>query len=385
MSVINATGWEYGVAYESYSTSGTIDLAYSTDKKTGDYCLRVNPTGVSVGWVQLQPVSSTGILLTTNSGPAQNYIQFQFKAAALPASNEEEFFVFKDCCALRVASDGTVKLFNSNYTTQPTSGGTSSAGVITQGTWHHLELYVQAGSVNAWLKVDGVTVLTTSSGSFGGSASDFLYFGKYTDRYSQDIDFLYDDAVWSDSSLGAVASIKRLSPANTAASKYTGYTTTNGFGDYRDVDEIPWNPSGDYVQAGSIGAHQTFALESCATGGISGTIHGVIAGILRYGASTQRLVFVDSGNGDNYTASHGAGTASSMYRRVFDVNPYDSQAWETADIDSVQVGQTDDNSYTQRLHACGLIVIFTSSATQPITPQQRDYAPDAWQLFHNPR
>lgn len=385
MTIQNLTGFETGNAEEHYSTSGTVDLAYTADKKSGVSCLRVNPTGTNIGWVNLLPTVN-GSMYTTNSGPAENYIQFHFKALSLPASSEEEFFEHKDCIFLRVTSDGTLKIFNGSGTTQPTSGHTSSAGVIVEGTWHHIELYVSsayaAGSDIAWVKVDGVTVISTTTGDFGGSSTDFLYFGKSNNRNGQSVDFLYDNAIWSSTQLSTEAQIL-LSMATSGTPKYSGFTTTNGFGDYRDVDEIPWTTA-DYVRSGSAGAKHTFPIQSCATVGISGTILVVCPIVLRSGTSTQALIWVDAGDTDRGQTPVSQGAAASAIKLFYETNPVDSGAWETADIDPIQVGGEDASTYMQ-LHAVGAYVVFVPSEAQIVTLQQRDYAPDNWQLFHNPR
>lgn len=334
-----------GEWYTTITGTGSIS---TTTVRTGVDAFRANPTTSALGYVGLRGWSSTGAA-TSTIGQLLS-ARFYFRYATKPAANNEPMFshAFPGAGAfeLRINSSGNLLAYSN--TTLLSTGAT----VLASGTWYRIT-YTSNGT-NAWaVTLDGATELSGTDAFAGNTA---FYFGKPANRNSQTVDFFYDDILTTDTyeTLGAGQCV-RLAP--TGNGTYTAWTDGDGdaTGNYTDVDDAPGDPAYDSLTSYSLSTTnldaETVDVTDSGTAGITGTINAVKSITVHRvnNASATNIQHRLISNGTNYDLASAATTNGTwrVLASVRSVDPFDSAAFTTADIDGLQVG-VEHNTATAR-------------------------------------
>lgn len=352
--------------------SGTASINTGT-VRTGGGSLRVNPTTTGVGHALFYDLSTTG----TNSAAfniATSYVQFWFRYATKPASNNEQLYVTQDTggstkLSLRLNSTGTIGVYGAADTLLGTSSTTLSAN-----TWYKIEIQTgTSATVGAYeLKINGSSEVSGTANLSASNAQDFRL-GKITNKNSQTVDFFYDDFAVSDSAFfsGDVAVKAMNVNADGSTMSWSGGTAPSN---YTTVDDGHTVNDTDYVQSPTSGNPNValFNLESCATVGISGTILG-FQGLTRTRENTSvtsaTLIRVRSSSTNSDSATRNGSTSVTVSMRLLENDPSTGSAWTTSGLDAVEVGAVENNAVAVRCtHVRGFVLyVPPSSPTKNLT------------------
>jgi hypothetical protein len=379
MALIDIIGVETGDTSEFASTSGTVSVV-TTPVRTGSvYALRSNPTTNSTGYAACPASFSTAGLPQNILAGTTYYFRFYFRAATLPAANEEPICVAVDAISnvkfrLNITSGGILKFYNTSNTLLAT--GTTA---LSTNAWYCIIIYANSGASVSWevrlAPDDETTPATEISGSgadLGSNAFSSFRIGKAINVNSQTVDFYYDDMLLDDANWPTQGTCVRLAPNGDGS---TAQWTAGTAADYTAVDEVPTDGDTSYIQksAGSSQAHLV-ALESTTTKSISGTVNGVKAYIRpREGGNvtSATLVRIRSGGTNSDSATRNGNTTYVPQFRVRDTDPSTSSAWTLSAIDSLEVGIADTGSASNvRCSTIAAFVDFTPDAGPP-----PDYTP----------
>ena len=366
MAFRNICGFETGNASEAFQALGTYSIQ-STTKRTGNYALRVNPVTTGTGYFSLAGLAATGGI--GDIGSTETYMAFYFRVAAAPAANDEEFALLNlsgspnNNNALRLTSGRVIKFYSGDGTTLIATGST----VLALDTWYRIELWIGSGdgagaTDNYELRINGATEFsgTMQFGGAGATAVAF-YLGKVNNKNGQSVDFYYDDVAVSNSGWVGHGKVSILKP--NGAGSYTDWTGT-----YADVDEVPHDSDTTYLTSSTSGQAETVALDSAATSGVDGAIGTVkaVAIVRDEGGASAIQVRLRSGTTDSDTTSADPGTSYVALCKMYDVNPADSAAWESADIDGIEAGVENNASVAARCTAIYAMVWSTGQvASKP--------------------
>lgn len=364
MATVNFTGFETGDSAEAQAVSGTISIQSSVTRH-GGYALRTNPTGSGTGRFTLGRPQASGTQVITAGSLTTGYVTFSFYYTAVQ-TGREVFFWFIQAAGqtfeLILNTDGTIQV-------QDADGNDLgvSATALSAATWYTIQAKVDTGTTDWELKIDGVTELS-GTGANLGSKVDGLRFGKNTNNSSSSVNFFFDDIVWNDSAYPDVGSQIAILKPN-AAGNYQ--TATRGGADsgnnWDQVDEVPHNSDTNYLITDSTSGYaETEGLEASSVLGISGTINCVksVAVLKRDGASNGAVTLrTRSGSTDTDTGSDYASTSAyALIAKIFDVDPADSGAWSTSDLDGLEVGMVEKSATNKtRMTMCAAMVDWTPS------------------------
>ncbi len=358
MSWLNIVGFETGDTSELTGTGGTNSVQSST-VRTGTYALRTNPTTTGTGYGEIKGADRATYNIATG------YHRFYFRAATLPASSSEEIFsvltrFLATKCTCRITSGGLLALYDSNGTTQLGSNGTTA---LSTGTWYRIEFKIGTGASAAYeLKINGTVEL---SGTFNSTTnSGAMRLGKVTNRNGQSVDFFYDDYALRDDAYPGAGAVKIMTPDGDGYA--TAWTIGAGSGSkFQVVDEVPPNSATDYlVSTLTTGDTGAVSLQSSSAAGISGSINTVKSCcILRQdgasASSCKTRIRNASTNADS--AAHTPNTSYLAYGNMSDVDPSDSAAWTTTDLDGTEVAVVENSAANKtRVTAIYLMVDYVA-------------------------
>lgn len=366
MTIRAFEGFEGGVQGPfASSLTGTFSIQ-GTTKHTGNYALQVNPTTTNTGGITLNALNASGRPEVTATGfaVAEVYTSFYFRIGTLPDALDEEFFRYSlvdgtGAGRYRIGSDGTVRFYDDGNTLTET--GTT---VLSTGVWYKIEIRCSGTAIPDYeLKIDGVSEL---SGTYAQTGADILNlrFGKTANSNGKTVDFYYDDIIIDDAAYPVDAIILAMT-VNGDGSTQQWTSGTNG-SDHQEVDEIPPDGGTTYVQCGTGGSQVSlFNLISCATAGISGTIHGAAAVIyIRENTSvtSSNSNRVRSGATNSDKTGFNCSTTLASLGSLHLVDPATSAAWTTGGLDAVEVGSIEANAVAMRMDAVFCEVLFIPGA-----------------------
>lgn len=223
----------------------------------------------------------------------------------------------------------------------------TSTEIFSASTLYHVELKVyfhaSAGTIEArvngqvWLSATGLNTLgsTTKShiGFWTGNGS-----GYFDGNWSY-IDNLY---IWDGT--GGVNNdflgeriIETLFPnADTAQADWSLSTGSNG---YNLLNDVPDNPSTNYIEATTVDDQSTFDMGSLVSPGLGIAAVQVNARARKTNAGASKIKFgVVAGSTESLSGDfEPALDQTQPFHKVFDVNPDTSAAWEVAEVNAAQV------------------------------------------------
>jgi len=227
--------------------------------------------------------------------------------------------------------------------------GRTSAGILTLGAWHYLEIYVTLSDTVGVVKLrlDGLVPAGWSDLSgvdtkSGGTATvfDTVWFTASTNGNKP----VYDD-VYICNGAGSIHNdflgdcrVETLFPnGNGNYSQLLG-SDGNSVDNYLLVDEAAVNTT-DYVGSPTNGQKDTYSFDDLALG--SGTVFGVMPSIYAAksdsGVKQSRIIArragVDAAGADKTLI-----TSYAMYDQMWEQDPTDSSAWSIAKVNASEFG-----------------------------------------------
>lgn len=384
MSTKAMTSFEVGTA-----SAGTTDVqltgtaSYYTGVVRGAwsaYSLRVNPTTTGTGFGSLFGRSVSGTSGNGNMDAATMFLRFYIYVVTLPASGEEEFLQVADSTPaakfyLRLTSAGAIKAYDAT----PTLIAAGTAVLVT-GTWYRIELKLgtgasaavewkvtSAGSPDGTAAVDVSTTATLSSNN-----NNIVRFGKTADRSSQSVEFIYEDALVSNSAYpGPGKGAMLVADAN---GNYQTATVGAGSGShYQIVSVVPPDvafTTSYLVTSGTAGQAETEAMQPSSAKGIAGIINCVAPLVYekRDGASNGSIALrLRSGSTDTDGTAITTLTVPAVLSIYYDTDPATGLAWTTSGIDGCEVGVVENSANKTRVSAAFLLVDFNDAGGSTVT------------------
>lgn len=359
-ATMNVIGFETGDSSEANGSAGTFSIQ-STTKRTGDYALQVNPTTTNTGHYRIATIAAFGANSVMNASDL--YVRFYLYIVTAPSADSEEFFSITNGVTNKISgrinSDRTIGLYD-NLVSQLGSNG---ATVLSLNTWYLIEVLCGTGATaNYELKINGVSELSGTGNLFTSNAQ-YLRLGKVNNRNGETVDFIYDDVSLSDSAYPGAGQVVRMDvDGNGTYTNWNATTTT-----WMAIDESPHDGDNEYASSTVNGNMFSSTLESSSGVGISGTINVVkVVNIIReVAAGGYNITFLRSGSTDSKNTAYGISGSYVANSRLLTVDPADSVAWTTADLDSVEIGAENDSDIEIRSTAQYLMVDFTPAASPP--------------------
>lgn len=233
-------------------------------------------------------------------------------------------------------TDGTLKVRRG--TEAGTVLASSSSGVFTINTWHHIQLYVvvhgSAGAVE--LRLNGTNVASASgintSNSGNAYASKIALYGCPGFNYGY-----YDDLWISSVAFQGDCKVETIFPS--ANGTTNNFSVSGVASNYQAVDESDYNSDTDYVYDANVGDKDLYAMGNLTT--TSGTVKGV-----RFNAvwrkddtgTKQAAIRVRSGGTESSLTTTTLTTSYTVYSQDTTVNPVDSVAWSITTVNAMEAG-----------------------------------------------
>ena len=229
-------------------------------------------------------------------------------------------------------NSGYLKLYRGYYTGTVLATGTK---VITTNNIYLIEIYYLPRNTSGSIvvKIDGVEDVSYSGDSTNGLENiRSMQFGCG----SQITTGIIDDVIVDDSDWIGNTKIRGLAISGVGnSSQWTPLSGNN----YENVDEVPYNDS-DYNYTNSVGNIDTYALNNIDWDVYSIKCIQIHCRIGYEGNPTPtHIQLVTRVNGTDYFSSDfDPSTSYNNVINVWDLNPDDSQIWEEADINALEIG-----------------------------------------------
>lgn len=388
-NILNFTGFEEGTnnnqgnGYHDTNPFAGTEATYDTvTVRTGTYSMKVAKVGAAIGSMRFPCKIQTDGRTDTNDGSYANlYMQFAFRYSSKPASASEDIAYVEDINSrvmhLRIDSAGKLSLYAANGTTQI---GSTGATILSANTWYVIRLYLGTGTSAQYnLYIDGVLELSGTTSTPDNKR--LVGLGCVADRNTADYTAYFDDLIVTSNDFPDLTSaVKVIKPtANGSTQTWTAGTNSS---DYAEVDEIPRDDGTvDYCMTPSNGTNPNvglFAMQDCATVGITGTILALKARIITIenaANSSATKIRVKSGVTTSESTTLNGSTSLQGRQRLLILNPDTSTAWTTTTVDAVEVGAVEDNNVAVRLTNVMAYILYvpSTSVDYPIVISQGSF------------
>jgi hypothetical protein len=330
---------------DSFSGYATADLGAKYDTNSGSLSIGASsgPRGAGALLASGNPGNSTWqVEKLTPSAQAEFYVAFRYYFTTVVTS--PALIQLVDGTTLQLylrhnASGNTLSVVQGNGTVLGTTASLSA------NTWYHVELYGKINnSTGAYtLRLNEVTAIS-------GTGLDTQNSGNATaDRFRVGLGFTdnpynlrFADLVVADGTNGQTfIGDKRVDWSGvTGAGTTTQFTPSTG-SNYQCVDDATPNGDTDYVEDGTVGHTDTYAVADAPATAAS-IVAVVWAAEVRKTDAGSRTVYPTYRIGStNYNGT--AATVLDTYRilsQVAAVSPATSSAWTVSEFNAAEVGQT---------------------------------------------
>lgn len=364
-NLLNFNGFETGDEAETAPglLQGTASIQTGT-VRTGTYALRSNPTTTATGAYYFDIPGTNG----TNEAPNQAnvYIQFAFRYATKPSSNNEQIFetqsVSGEKASIRINSSGNLLLYAGTATLVATGSTALSAN-----TWYELWIKLGSNVGGAYeLKIDGVSEFSGTT-TFNGNNTNQIGLGKASNKNGNTVDFFYDDVVYTDATFPAQDwRVKMAIPiANGSTMTWTSGTNTS---DYTQVNTVPVDTT-KYIMSPTTGNPNTayMDMQTASTLGVTGTIGGVKVMIdtrENTSVTSATSVGINSGGSAGFSSTRNGTTSQTWQMIVFYTDPNTANLdWTTTAFDAAEAGAKEANAVSVRCSAVYLGVLYSPATT----------------------
>lgn len=354
------------------STSGTVAIVTS-GHRTGNAGLKITATGTGASYAELALVYTGSGSNANEIGPRTAetgavWFQMAFKITALPSSGHEPIIEVLSSASLQFAvsitSGGKLQIRDSS----DVQAGSDSSVTISTGTYYVLQLHSDGSDEGIELWINGTQEISTTVTHSG--AQDWLV-GKPRNRNGNNIELTIDDVIIDATATrpDEDALVATAVPTGTGAHNDWSGTIPGA------VDEIPPSDADYLTSPGTGSGAVTTALQNIGSMvpaiNSGSTIHGVlgIGRFVRDSANSNTKLRVRGGttNSDTANATTHTFALENKYHPVA-LNPADSAAWETADLDGAEVGAVETSTAVTRCTHLALNVAFTQAAGGATTP-----------------
>ncbi len=379
------TGFEMGDTGFAQAV-GTTQSVQTTIKRSGDFALRVNPTGTATGFVRMSApnhalgTTNFGVPTTSFANISTLYTRFYLYVATRPASGDEQIYKAENTSnvqkfELRLSSAGQLKFYDQAAVLQATG-----ATVLALNTWYCIEVMAATGVTAAWAvrlaPDDNSTPVVEISGTCDTTAVNYgrVHFGKAVNRNSNSVDFYYDDIEYDSAQYPGQGKVIRLDPIGPGT--YTQWTT----GTYADVDDTLVAVTGHdsdstYITSSTAAQITTVEMETAIQAGIvSGAVIHAIAGVAfvrdEGGVADIKYKFIDSSTGEPVeTTTTGSGDPGASYvgRYMVRTTASSTSAWLASDLTDLEFGLLNNASVAARCTRLAVMVFYNEPApTAPV-------------------
>lgn len=216
----------------------------------------------------------------------------------------------------------------------------SSTGIFTANTWHHIQLYLLCSSSTSGaveLRLNGTTVASASglitSNSGNSYANKFALYGCPGFNYGY-----YDDCWISDTTWQGDCKVETIYPS--ANGTTNNFTASGAASQYQCVDETgDYNSDTDYTYSPNAGDKDLYAMGNLAS--VTGTIKGVnINAVIRKddtGTRTAAMVIRNAGV-ESVRTTNTLTTSYVVYSEALTQDPTDSTTWTIAKVNAMELG-----------------------------------------------
>jgi len=313
-------------AYNSLSYSTVTRYGYGGSARTsagsGAYC------GIAVG----EDVGSNYIICGVAFRYDREDVDYYWGVAFYNSEGRQ--------ATVRPIEGGAFELWRGD--TGDTLLDTSSADIWTVNQWHYLEIKLSCTNSSDYeIRVDGATIMSGSGVDLQQESTpgmDYIrLMGGYgSSCYHDDLYLCDDQGSKNNDFLGEVV-VRTLLPDG--AGTHTEFTPSEG-SNYENVDDTTPDDDTTYNSTGVVDSQDSYAMGDLPDSQVS--VHGVKTRVIakKEGAgfrSLKNFVIVNSSKYDEVK-----NTLSLSYDvkegSVLEDNPDDSQDWEVADIDAMEVG-----------------------------------------------
>jgi len=216
----------------------------------------------------------------------------------------------------------------------------SGTTVIRQAQWYLIELHINIADAGTFeLKIDGQPVEATYSGDTKPGADthfDNLHFYSTANGYYACDDFAIDNADWVGD-----GHITRVTPDGTVTNQLTG-SDGNTTDNHLLVDEYPLDSDTTYVQGTVVDEEDLYDLTACGLGTAEITRIFAESRTKDTVAAGGTCALITKASGGSEVSGGDVSLLTTYVKRILSaeelLNPVDSQVWEAADIDALQVG-----------------------------------------------
>jgi hypothetical protein len=347
---LNICGFETGDESEAI-VAGSTRSVQSTVKRTGTYGARFNWTAQN-GWLGFGKYSAAGVHVAMGLTTifVTGYLQIDTANGSLGAP------VAQVCNS---AFSSIIRVFQTATGALELVGATNSSptAVLTTGVMHRIDLTVVSNGTCS-LSVDGATAVTCTGSNV---TIDYFLCGNNSGN-SGNTDFTWDDIRIDDAALPGAGQVSILRPraAGSSAQWTTGTSSL-----FSAVNEVP--PDGDtsYIKDSTSTHVSSFAMDSSATGGVSGTIAAVktLAITRDEGGASSVKVRLRNGSTSNDTTGTDPGATYVALARLDATDPNTSAAWTTAGLDTIEAGVVNNASVAARVTAIYVMADYLPSTT----------------------
>lgn len=324
------TGFESGDLGQ-FTVSAGSPTVQGTTKRTGSYALQINPTAGEQA-AYLNQLGANGKRSDVTFA-GETFLTFYLRVGSMPGGTINVLRITNavNTSVLRVqlSAAGALTLEGTS-----TSG---SAGTLSTGTWYRIDVRVTSSGTSG-LRLDEGTEVTVTADSGNVTRFHFGNLGTADTWNAYYEDIVLGTTAWPDNEAPGV-----LAAVPIGAGNYSGWT--NGTGStFAEVDERPPDDATSYLQntSGTNAAH-TFAMQTAATIGVTGTIKAVMGAAIMgetLNASTQGGVRIRSGSTDSDSTSGDVGFigAFGAIEKLLLTDPADSGAWDSTRFDGLEAG-----------------------------------------------
>ena len=334
----------HALDWQSLTTSGTV-VSDTVQSKTGPRSIKCSsPATPAAAYVKLTAVLA-------NAGRRWSvYYRFSDLPSSDTAIMQIKSTAGNDRFQLRLRTGGSL---DAHFGAAANNG----TDVLSINTWYRITVSytVTSTSVSEWrVFVNGTLDITVSNPTLAGTTLDDLFLGWCVSP-GNETDIWIDDEYGDDgSTLDDIASDVRITYKAPTAVNLNEFDTTNGSG---AVNERPVNAANGMQHDASTDKHQTYGLQSRATGDVDITWGTVIA-LCAFG-NVQRVGTGGTGtaaltlNGVDYTTTFS--TAAGIVTKYLTTPTYPT------DASTIGVKSTATTADTI-LNDCGVLVAYTPGA-----------------------
>lgn len=347
--------WSCGFELQSATAGVEVDSAtgatiVTTTKRSGSASLRCYRATSGVAGYSMRVTDSTSLY-------SRAYVNIKTSTSEFGAMNPTEYQDTTGYVVIGVSvnTNDTLQVGYFNALNNYVSAGSASSA-LSKDTWYRVEFYAKynsASSVDYEFKLDGTTVSSGTVTVYNAGVTNFrIVQGGIT--YASTGECFLDDIAVNNTSGSAQTSWPGAGSIVHMQIDGNGDTQNQNAGDWDELDEVTPDDATSYIELDDDNDIAEFTCESSSNAGIgaSDTITLVQVGV-RHKAETAAAMSITprikgqaSGTvaeGTNYTHNDTTWRTNGdalprNYKLTSYVNPQDSAAWETGDLDTMQIG-----------------------------------------------